>query len=100
MNDTLQKKRALVTGGSCGIGAAIVKRLAREGADVVTDTSSRDQADKVVHAAQELGVQVLAIQADSADASAVVAGMVAYLAGSEAGFITGASLMIDGGFSA
>jgi 3-oxoacyl-[acyl-carrier protein] reductase len=29
-----------------------------------------------------------------------IAGMVAYLASSEAGFITGASLMIDGGFSA
>lgn len=104
MNDTLKKKRALVTGGSRGIGAAIVKRLAREGADVVTYTSSPEQADKVVHAAQELGIEALAIQADSADASAVVAeevaGMVAYLAGSEAGFITGASLMIDGGFSA
>ncbi|MGH7462775.1 MAG: SDR family NAD(P)-dependent oxidoreductase, partial [Longimicrobiales bacterium] len=32
MNLTLQKKRALITGGSRGIGAAIVKRLAREGA--------------------------------------------------------------------
>jgi 3-oxoacyl-[acyl-carrier protein] reductase len=34
MNRTLQNKRALVTGGSRGIGAAIVKRLAREGAHV------------------------------------------------------------------
>lgn len=32
MNSTLQNKRALVTGGSRGIVAAIVKRLAREGA--------------------------------------------------------------------
>ncbi len=29
-----------------------------------------------------------------------IAGMVAYIAGPEAGFVTGASLMIDGGFSA
>ncbi len=34
MNLTLQQKHALVTGGSRGIGAAIVKRLAREGAHV------------------------------------------------------------------
>src|SRR5438105_12798161 len=34
MNHTLQNKRALVTGGSRGIGAAIVKRLAGEGAHV------------------------------------------------------------------
>ncbi len=74
MNDTLKHKRALVTGGSRGIGAAIVKRLANEGADVaLTYSSSPDQANKVVQTAQELGVQALAIQADSGDASMVVA---------------------------
>ncbi|SRR5579883_508006 len=74
MNYTLKGKRALVTGGSRGIGAAIVNRLASEGADVaLTYTSSPDQADKIAQAAQERGVRALAIQADSADADAVIA---------------------------
>lgn len=74
MSLTLQNKRALVTGGSRGIGAAIVKRLAREGAHVaLTYVSRPDHANETVKAAQAFGVQALAIQADSADAEAVVA---------------------------
>ena len=74
MSLTLQNKRALSTGGSRGIGAAIVKRLAREGADVaLTYVSKPDRANDVVKAAQVFGVKALAIQADSADAEAVVA---------------------------
>jgi 3-oxoacyl-[acyl-carrier protein] reductase len=74
MNLTLQKKRALITGGSRGIGAAIVKRLAREGADVaLTYVSKPDQANKTAEAAKAYGVRTLAVQADSADPEAVVA---------------------------
>ncbi|MBE9229934.1 3-oxoacyl-ACP reductase FabG [Phormidium sp. LEGE 05292] len=74
MNHTLKNKRALITGGSRGIGAAIVKRLASEGADVAfTYSSSPERANEVAQAAQALGVRAVAIQADSADASAVVA---------------------------
>ena len=73
MDQSLKNKRALVTGRSRGIGAAIVKGLAREGADVaLTYSSSPARASEVVKTAQALGVQSLAIQADSADASAVV----------------------------
>ncbi len=73
MDKLLKDKHALVTGGSRGIGAAIVKRLASEGADVAfTYASSADHANAVAQAAQALGVQALAIRADSADASAVV----------------------------
>ena len=74
MNYRLENKRALVTGGSRGIGAAIVMRLAREGAHVaLTYVGNTGQANKTVKAAQALGVKALAIQADSADAEAVVA---------------------------
>ncbi|MFN6466430.1 MAG: 3-oxoacyl-ACP reductase family protein [Nostoc sp. DedVER02] len=74
MNYTLKNKRALVTGGSRGIGAAIVKRLAAEGADVAfTYTSSPDRAKEIAEAVQALGVQALDIQANSAEASEVVA---------------------------
>ncbi|HEY9604405.1 MAG TPA: SDR family oxidoreductase [Allocoleopsis sp.] len=74
MTEKLAGQIALITGGSRGIGAAIVKRLASEGADVAfTYTSSPERANEIVQAAEALGVRALAIQADSADASAVVA---------------------------
>jgi len=74
MNDQLKNKRALVTGGSRGIGAAIVKRLARDGAHVaLTYVTKPEQANDTVKSAQAMGVQALAIQADSADSAALVA---------------------------
>jgi len=74
MTPQLANKRALVTGGSRGIGAAIVKRLAHEGADVAfTYVSRKDQAEETALSARASGRKVLAIQADSADAEALVA---------------------------
>jgi 3-oxoacyl-[acyl-carrier protein] reductase len=68
----LQGKRALVTGASRGIGAAIAKTLAAEGADVaITYEKSADRANEVVSAIRDLGRKGVAIQADSADVSAV-----------------------------
>jgi 3-oxoacyl-[acyl-carrier protein] reductase len=73
MSHSLRNKRALVTGGSRGIGAAVVKRLAREGAHVaLTYVSRPDEAEKTAAAAAALGVRALAIQADAADPEAVV----------------------------
>ncbi len=70
MNLPLQNKCALIIGGSRGIGAGIVRRLAREGAHVVwIYVSKPEHANETVKAAQALGVQALAIHADSADAS-------------------------------
>lgn len=67
-------KVALVTGGARGIGAAIVKRLARDGAAVAfTYVSSPDKADDLAAAINAGGGRALAIRADSADAAAVQA---------------------------
>ncbi|MFJ7566255.1 3-oxoacyl-ACP reductase family protein [Herminiimonas sp. NPDC097707] len=69
---TLLGKVAFVQGGSRGIGAAIVKRLARDGATVAfTYVSSSDKANEVVYAIQQNGGRALAIKADSSDATAV-----------------------------
>ncbi len=58
---------ALVTGGSRGIGAAIVRRLARDGADIVFSYSnSPDRANQVADDVRALGRQALAVQADQA----------------------------------
>src|SRR5207237_4378597 len=68
----LSNKVALVTGGSRGIGAAIAKRLAADGA-IVTITYAKDAraASAVVSAIEHEGGKALAIQADAADVEAV-----------------------------
>ena len=70
----LTGKRALVTGASRGIGAAIAKTLAAEGADVaITYEKSAERAAEVVSAIKAQGRKAVAIQADSADVAAVQA---------------------------
>ena len=65
-------KFALVTGGSRGIGAAIAKRLASEGASVaITYAKDANSAFAVVKAIEERGGKAIAIQADSVDAEAI-----------------------------
>ena len=67
-------KIAFVQGGSRGIGAAIAKRLAADGATVVlTYSSSADKAAQLVAEIEAAGGKAQAVKADSADASALKA---------------------------
>jgi 3-oxoacyl-[acyl-carrier protein] reductase len=68
----LSEKVALVTGGSRGIGAAIAKRLAADGASVaITYAKDATAAAVVVKAIEAGGGRAIAIQADAADTEAV-----------------------------
>src|SRR5260221_4471129 len=70
----LKDKVALVTGGSRGIGAAIAKRLAADGASVaITYAKDASAASAVVKAIERDGGKAIAIQADATDAKAVEA---------------------------
>jgi 3-oxoacyl-[acyl-carrier protein] reductase len=72
MAHPLHQKVALVTGGSRGIGAAIAKRLAVDGANVaITYSKGADAAAAVVSAIEQAGGKAIAIQADSTDTKAV-----------------------------
>src|ERR1700740_881089 len=74
MSKNLEGKIVLITGGSRGMGAAIAKRLAADGANVaITYSKGADSAASVVAEIEGAGRKAIAIQADAADADAVKA---------------------------
>jgi NAD(P)-dependent dehydrogenase (short-subunit alcohol dehydrogenase family) len=78
----LSKKKAMVTGGSRGIGSGIVRRLAEAGADVGFTYLKRLMATPHFGTPADVGA------------------MVAFLASPEAAFISGSVHHVDNGFTA
>ncbi|OJJ07430.1 hypothetical protein ASPVEDRAFT_33653 [Aspergillus versicolor CBS 583.65] len=70
MSQSLTGKVAIVTGGSRGIGAGIVKELAKRGASVAFTYLSSAKAQLLLNELHSSGIRAIAIQADCADAAA------------------------------
>src|SRR4051794_11561993 len=71
MSEKIEKRVAIVTGGSRGIGEAIVKRLAKDGLHVVAVARNADKLNQVVEAVKSEGGTAEALVVDLADSKAL-----------------------------
>jgi len=97
------RKTVLVTGSSRGIGEAIALRLARDGYDMVVHCRSRrEEAERVVRSALDLGSQSRVLQFDIADREATAASLVADMEqhGCYYGVVCNAGVVRDNSFPA
>ncbi|UBU12578.1 SDR family NAD(P)-dependent oxidoreductase [Nonomuraea gerenzanensis] len=99
MNKPLTGKVALVTGGSRGLGAATVRLLAEQGADVAfTYVSSDKQAQAVVDEVRGKGAKIAAFKSDQAEASqapALIDDVVAHFGGLDI-LVNNAAISVNG----
>jgi 3-oxoacyl-[acyl-carrier protein] reductase len=97
---TLTDKKALVTGGSRGIGAGMVRKLAEQGADVAfTYKSNSKAATAVTEDIEATGRRVLAIEADSSVPDRLTGAVAQTLAITSTGPCTLWSISACSGFS-
>ncbi len=67
----LKNKKAIVTGGACGIGKAIAKRFAKEGAEVCILDINDEASSKVVEDIKKIGGRAYSIHCDVGDSKQV-----------------------------
>jgi NAD(P)-dependent dehydrogenase (short-subunit alcohol dehydrogenase family) len=91
----LTGKAAIVTGGASGIGAAIASRLRRAGANVLiadlAAASAAAEGSGCFYRRTDVG--------DPADVAALCAAAVHFMVSDEASYVTGQTLLVDGGWS-
>lgn len=80
----LKDKIAVITGGNSGIGYATAKKLKENGAHIIITGRRKEAIEKA---------------ADELNATAMIADMINYLTSENAGFLTGANFLVDGGQS-